>query len=90
MAGIRDIMPRKEIPIFIHRDVHAALREAKTHFEGITNTKMTWSAYLYAMACGALAVSALAGLKLKCPLCGDFGMQMYYSSFEASEEQPTP
>jgi len=84
-------MPRKEKPIFIHADVFNALREAKLHFEGITNTRMTWSAYLYAMACGALAVSALAGLRIKCPLCGDSGMQMYYSMPEEEEsQQPSP
>lgn len=67
----------------MHQDVQEALREAKLHYEGVTGTKMTWSAWLYALACGALAVSALAGLKIKCPLCGDSGMQLYYSQFGA-------
>lgn len=77
-------------PIFVHDDVFNALREAKLHFEGITNTRMTWSAYLYAMACGALAVSALAGLRIRCPICGDSGMQLYYSMPEEEEGATTP
>lgn len=83
-------MPRKEQPIWVHRDVAQALREAKLHFEGLTKTRMTWSAWLYALACGALAVSALGGIKIKCPLCGDFGMQLHYTSFqeEANSEHP--
>lgn len=80
-------MPRKEKPIWVHEDVFKALHEAKLHYEGITETKMTWSAWLYALACGALAVSSFAGLKLKCPLCGDFGMQMFYSSTIAIEQE---
>jgi len=75
---------RKEKPIWVHQDVFEALREAKLHYEGLTGAKMTWSAWLYALACGALAVSALAGLKIKCPTCGDSGMQLYYSQFEAT------
>ena len=78
-------MPRKEKPIFVHADVFNALREAKLHYEGVTKTKMTWSAWLYSLACGALAVGALAGLRLKCPLCGELGMQMSYSSFKEPE-----
>ncbi|MBA7566962.1 hypothetical protein ES708_08662 [subsurface metagenome] len=78
-------MPRTEKPIWVHADVFNALREAKLHYEGITKTKMSWSAWLYAMACGALAVSALAGLRLKCPICGEVGMQMSYKSFEEPE-----
>jgi len=82
-------MPRKEQPIFVHRDVFNALREAKIHFEGITNTRMTWSAFLYAMACGALAVSALAGLRIRCPLCGDFGMELFYSMAQEEKQEPS-
>lgn len=80
-------MARKEKPIFVHGDVFNALREAKIHYEGITKTKMTWSAYLYALACGALAVSSLIGLKIRCPTCGDSGMQLFYSTYEAPEEE---
>lgn len=76
---------RKEKAIYIHEDVFRGLQEAKLHFEGITKTKMTWSAYLYALSCGALAVSSLAGLKLRCPVCGDFGVQLYYSQFVEEE-----
>lgn len=76
-------MPRKNVtPIFVHTDVFKALREAKIHYEGLTKTHMTWSAWLYALACGALAVSTLAGLTIRCPTCGDHGMQLYYSSLE--------
>jgi len=74
-------MPRTDKPIWVHADVFNALREAKTHFEGITKTKMTWSAYLYALAAGALAISVFSNLRLRCPTCGDMGMQMYYSKF---------
>lgn len=81
-------MPRTDKPIFIHKDVFEALREAKVHFEGITKTNMTWSAYLYALACGALAVSSLIGLKIRCPVCGDSGMQLFYSTFEAPGKEP--
>lgn len=80
-------MARKEKPIYVHDDVFQALKEAKIHYEGITKTRMTWSAYLYALACGALALSSLAGLRLRCPLCGDFGMQLYYSRFDEQEEE---
>ncbi len=80
-------MPRKEKPIWVHEDVVKALHEAKLHYEGITKTKMTWSAWLYALACGALAVSALAGLKIRCPNCGDAGMQLYYSEFIKEEKR---
>lgn len=83
-------MARKEKPIFVHDDVFQALREAKLHYEGITKTKMTWSAWLYALACGALAVSSLAGLQIKCPLCGDSGMQLYYSRMEEERATETP
>lgn len=51
------------------------------HYEGITRTNMTWSAFLYTLASGALAASSLAGLQLTCPLCGDFGMRLYYRQF---------
>lgn len=81
-------MPRTDKPIWVHADVFALLREAKIHFEGITKTKMTWSAYLYALAAGALAISAFGNLRIRCPQCGDFGMQMYYSSFEQQEQEP--
>lgn len=77
----------KQKRIALHSDVFEALREAKLHFEGITKTRMTWSAFLYALASGALALSSLAGLRMRCPLCGDFGMQMYYSSFEVEEDK---
>ncbi len=80
---------RKEKPIWVHQDVFEALREAKVHYEGLTGAKMTWSSWLYALACGALAVSALAGLKIRCPTCGDSGMQLYYSQFEAIVPAPT-
>ena len=73
-------------PIFVQDDVFNALREAKLHYEGLTGANMTWSAWLYALACGALAVSALAGLKIKCPLCGDSGVQLFYKSFEAPSD----
>jgi len=79
-------MPRKEKPIFIHEDVYKALQEAKLHYEGITKTKMTWSAYLYALACGALAISSLIGLNIRCPTCGDSGTVLYYSSRQEPKE----
>lgn len=82
-------MVRKEKPIYVHNDVFQALKEAKIHYEGITKTKMTWSAFLYALAAGALAISAFANLRMRCPICGDFGMQMYYSSCEEGKKQPT-
>lgn len=83
-------MVRKEKPIYVHNDVFQALKEAKIHYEGITKTKMTWSAFLYALAAGALAISAFANLRMRCPICGDFGMQMYYSSCEEGREaKPT-
>lgn len=82
-------MPRKEKPIFVHGDVFNALREAKLHYEGVTGAKMTWSAWLYALACGALAVSALAGLQIRCPLCGDSGVELYYSKRQESATSPT-
>lgn len=73
---------RKEKPIFVHSDVFRALQEAKIHFEGITGARLTWSAFLYALASGALAVSSLAGLQIRCPLCGDSGMELFYKRLE--------
>lgn len=77
---------RKDKAIYVHSDVFQALQEAKMHFEGITKARTTWSAFLYALAAGALAISSFAGLKLRCPLCGDFGMQLYYSQIEGTSE----
>ena len=80
-------MARNVKPIFVHEDVFKSLVEAKLHFEGITEIKMTWSAYLYALACGALALSSLGGLTLHCPLCGDSNVGMYYKK-EATQNKP--
>lgn len=77
---------RKEKAIYVHEDVRKALTEAKIHFEGITRSKITWSAFLWALASGALSMSALAGLKIHCPTCGDSGMELYFKSFEVIED----
>lgn len=82
-------MPRKDKAIYVHADVFKALQEAKIHFEGLTRTRTTWSGFLYALAAGALAISAFGGLRMRCPLCGDFGMELYYKSFVEEQGEET-
>lgn len=77
-------MPRKEKPIFVHSNVFYSLREAKLHFEGLTHTKMTWSAFLYILAAGALTLASLSGLRLHCPECGHES-ELYYRMDEDKE-----
>ena len=86
MAARKGKPARQDKPIYVHADVFKTLREAKIQFEGMTGCHMTWSAFLYALGAGALAISALAGMKIHCPTCGDSGMELYFKSFEVPEE----
>jgi len=85
-------MPRKDKPIFVHSDVFKMLQEAKIHAQGLTGTNMTWSAFLYMLAAGALAMASLSGLSLKCPECGYESALFYRESSEAppSASQSAP
>lgn len=42
---------------------------AKANFERVTGLRVSWAAFLIAISTGALAATAITGLKLKCPSC---------------------
>ena len=46
------------------------LQQAKKAFENLTGVKVSWGAYLVALAAGALASYTIAGFNLKCSECG--------------------
>ncbi len=74
----------KQTAIYLHRDAYNLLKEAKTHLEGLTNTKMSWTAFLYMLSAGALAMASLQGLQLRCPECGHQSA-LYYSSSDQEQ-----
>jgi len=45
------------------------LQKAKMGFQNLTGAKISWGAYLVALAAGALASYTIAGFSLRCPNC---------------------
>jgi len=76
----------KQKAIYLHEDVFNLLTEAKIHLQGLTGTRMTWSAFLYSLAAGALALASFQGLNLRCPSCG-YTSELYYKM--PPDEKPT-
>ena len=62
------------------------LASAKTGFEKLTGGKLSWGAYLVALASGALAGYTISGFELRCPDCGnEMGMRLVRPKVKPSE-----
>jgi len=62
---------------FVSEAEHKVLAHSKTILERLTNTNLSWGAYLAILASGSLATLALRGLELSCPQCGERAMVRY-------------
>ncbi len=49
---------------------YALINEGKELLQAFTKARISWGAYLCALAFGALAAKALEGFLMRCPNCG--------------------
>ena len=86
-------MARGQKGIFVTDAEFKVLAHSKNVLQRVTNTDLSWGAYLALLASGSLAIYALRGLELSCPSCGDRSMVRYVGSMpeqEADFEAPDP
>lgn len=81
-------MKKAQKAIYVHKDAFNLLEQAKIHLQGLTNTRMSWTTFLYMLAAGALAMASLQGLTLSCPECGHTS-ELYYKMAPEEQEKPT-
>lgn len=55
--------------IWVTDSEKAILDQAKANFELISGVKMSWGGFLTLISLGALAGSAVTGVKFRCPNC---------------------
>lgn len=63
-------MPRRrQKTISLDEEAFYYLSQARANLEKITRVKMSWEAFLLATSTGSLAISAIAGVHFRCPVC---------------------
>lgn len=63
-------MPRrKQKTISLDEEAFSYLTQARANLEKVTRVKMSWESFLLATSTGALAISAIAGVHFRCPVC---------------------
>jgi hypothetical protein len=63
-------MPRrKQKTISLDEEAFHYLSQARANLEKITRVKMSWEAFFLATSTGSLAIAAIAGAHIRCPVC---------------------
>jgi len=70
---------------------HLVLNQAKKNFEVLTGAKISWGAYLVALAIGSLGTYAIRGYSLRCPNCEEaMEIKLVKPSLELNEDSGGP
>jgi len=84
-------MAKGQKGIFISEAQYKMVSHSKAVLEKMSGTRLSWGAYLAALASGSLAPFALRGLELDCPVCGARSMLRYQASKAGpASSEPSP
>lgn len=81
-------MAKGQKGIFVTEAQFKILTHSREILERLSNTRLSWGAYLAILASGSLATYALRGLELSCPNCGDRSMLRYVSGPQSETVTP--